>query len=399
MQFTAIAVAGTGPAGLATALALLDAGLEVAIFGPRPFADTARPDTRTAALLAPSIAFLESLGVWGACAPHAAPLKRLVISDQTGRLLRAPDVSFSAAEIGAEAFGYNIPNRALVAALHQAVAARAGVWHETAAVADIRHTGAGVEIETAEGGRFGARLLVGADGRESLSRARAGIEARRWDYGHTAVVCSFTHEAPHNDTCIELHRSAGPLTVVPLPGNCSSLVWVERPDEAARLMDLNDAAFAAELEAKMGAALGAISEVGQRTAFPLSSLAVARFGARRTALVGEAAHVIPPIGAQGLNLGFRDAADLVRILSERRDASGFDPGSEGVLAAYTAARRGDVWTRTLAADLLNRTLISGFMPFDLARSVGLGALTVGGALKRFLMRQGMGPSRTTGARA
>jgi len=382
---TQIVVVGTGPAGLAAALALSDAGYAVICVGP-PFAPT---DTRTTALLQPSIDLLKSLGVWSACRAHAAPLKTLRLIDDTGRLFRAPDAAFRADELSNQPFGYNIPNQALVRTLHAAIAERGGLtFVPSRGVVEITPETDRVRLALDEGGTLTARLVVGADGRNSLCRRRAGIKAQRWDYPQTAIACNFAHTGSHDDTCIELHRTSGPLTAVPLQGNWSSLVWVETPEEASRLNALDDDAFARSLERGLHFALGRVSEVGKRGAFPLSGLQARDFAANRIALVGEAAHVVPPIGAQGLNLGYRDVAALARIVAEAGD----DPGAQPVMRDYNAARRADVTTRTLAADLLNRTLYSGFAPFQLARGAGLYAVNTVGPLRRFLMREGIMPA-------
>jgi 2-octaprenyl-6-methoxyphenol hydroxylase len=374
-----IIVIGAGPAGLAAALAFRRAGLDCVCVGPR--SDPGRPDRRTTALLGASVRLLnERLGVWDTLRTRAAPLRTLRIIDRTGRLLRAPDTVFDAGEIGADAFGYNVPNvdltGALLAALGDGLIASEGVT----AISAIQK---GMRVRLAEGRELRARLAVGADGRNSLCRESSGIGVRTWSYDQAAVVCNFQHSRPHRDACTELHYRAGPFTLVPLPGNASSLVWVEHGLEAKRLA-ADDQAFASEIAARTEGLLGEIGAIEPRASFPLSALIAHRLTADRLALIGEAAHVMPPIGAQGLNLGFRDVADLVECVT-----GGSDPGARGTLAAYEQRRRADVWTRTLAADLLNRTLISGFPPFQLARSAGLAALSLSGPLRRLAMRQGM----------
>lgn len=389
---TEIAVVGAGPAGLAAALSLAQAGFEVICVG-QPFAPT---DTRTTALLQPSIALLDELGVWEDCRAEAAPLNTLRLIDDTGRLFRAPDAAFHAAELGEGPFGYNIPNQALVLALHRAIGERERVtFQPTQAVTDVAPGADSVRIRLTEGGGITARLVVGADGRRSLCRRAAGIKVQTWDYPQTAIACNFAHTRPHDDTCIELHTASGPLTAVPLPGDRSSLVWVETTEEAERLMALDEPGFARELERSLHFALGRVTEVGARGTFPLSGLQARDFAANRIALVGEAAHVVPPIGAQGLNLGYRDVRALTRTVKESSD----DPGGEQVMRGYNLARRGDVMTRTLAADMLNRTLYSGFLPFQLARGAGLYLVNTVGPLRRLLMREGItpaGPGRLSG---
>ena len=372
-------VVGAGPAGLAAALALRQSGRETICLGPTP--DPARPDRRTTALLGGSVRFLESLGLWDELKPQAAPLRALRLIDCTKRLFRAPDTAFDAEEIGEDAFGYNIPNEALVAVLR----ARLGEAHRpTRGVTAVEPSGEGVRLTLPGGEALRARLVVGADGRDSLCRKAAGISARTLTYDQTAIAGNFRHSRPHHDACTELHFAAGPFTVVPLPGDCSSLVWVERPAEAARLMALDERAFAAAIAERLQGVLGDITEIGARAAFPLSGLVAQKLAQGRIALVGEAAHVIPPIGAQGLNLGFRDVADLVRCVD-----GAADPGAPAVLAAYERARRTDVFARTLAADILNRTLISSLVPLQMARGIGLAGLSMLPPLRRIAMRRGM----------
>lgn len=374
-----IAIVGAGPAGLASAIALCQAGRDALCIGPA--APAGAPDRRTTALLGGSVAFLQRLGLWERLKDHAAPLRALRIIDRTGRLLRAPDITFDAGEIGREAFGYNIANATLNAALLDMLGADRRIALPVTAIAAASEA---VRLDLADGQSLAARLVVGADGRSSLCRDSAGIGARRWAYDQTAVVANFSHGRPHGGACTELHFAAGPFTVVPLTGDASSLVWVERPAEAARLAALDDDAFAAAIAGRLEGMLGEVASVSARGSFPLSGLVARRMTATRVALVGEAGHVLPPIGAQGLNLGFRDVADLVRCIG-----ASADPGAPDALAAFESARRADVLTRTFAADMLNRSLISSLMPLQLARGIGLAGLALLPPLRRAAMRQGM----------
>ena len=385
-------VVGAGPAGLAAALCLARLGLRVAILGPR----AGRGDTRTAALFTGSVQLLRNLGAWDACRPHAEPLVAIRIIDDMGGLLRAPEVEFTAAEVGLSAFGYNIPNAALVDALHEQVAAAGGAITlvETETVSSIEIADESVSVQLAGAPPLSVRLVVGADGRNSICRKAAGIDARSWRYDQCALTCSFTHQRPHHGISTEFHRPAGPLTVVPSPGSSSSLVWVERPAIARRLADMDDATFRSALETRLQGLLGPLGALGPRGVFPLSGLTANEAGRNRVALVGEAAHVIPPIGAQGLNLGFRDAAILADCVSDAL-ATGHDIGGAQTLAAYSAARRADVASRAWSIDLLNRSLISGFLPVQLLRGAGLFALKAIAPLRRLAIREGLAPSFVT----
>lgn len=390
-QAVDVAVVGAGPAGLTAALALASKGLECRCFGQKYNPDPARPDTRTTALLQASVRLLQNLGIWKYCAHQATPLESIRIIDATDSALRAPEVTFDCQEIGGEPFGYNIINVDLVAALQSAADTVDNLeCIETAGarIAGINETHA--QIDLAEGNTVQARLVAAADGRNSACRSAAGITTRSWRYEQTAIACNFEHSEPHHNISNEFHHRAGPFTTVPLPGLASSLVWVQRPEDAEHHLQMSERDFCGELERRLHGVLGTVDAVGPRAAFPLSGLTVSRFAQNRTALVGEAAHVIPPIGAQGLNLGFRDAATLAEVVTSQAGSSE-DPGADDVLTAYHEARRTDVLSRTAAVDLLNRSLLTDLLPMQAMRGLGLHALKGIGPLRRFVMRQGVAP--------
>ncbi|MBN8995638.1 MAG: UbiH/UbiF family hydroxylase [Rhizobiales bacterium] len=377
-----IVVVGAGPAGLAGALHLKGLGHDVLLVAP-----AAGPtDERTSALLGGSVQLLERIGAWQAASVESAPLRSLRIADGTKRLFRAPEVIFHADEIGLDAFGHNLPNRALVAAL-EAVAAGTALARLTGSAASLAVSPDRVTLRLAGGEEVVARLVVAADGRNSLVRNQSGITTREWRYDQSALVLNFRHARPHDETSTEFHTEHGPFTIVPLPGERSSLVWVDRPEETTRRLGLDDAALAGEVEARSASILGRVTIDGRRQAFPLSGMTPNRFVAERVALIGEAAHVFPPIGAQGLNLGYRDVTALGEVL-----AGASDPGSAALLAAYERARRGDVFLRTTAVDALNRTLLNGFLPVQAMRGLGLFLLDRVPPLRRAVMRQGVAAS-------
>ena len=386
-----VAVVGTGLAGLASALALAARGVPTTLIGPRRTAEAAARDTRSTALFGPSLDFLAHVGALARLEAPPVPLVGLRLIDATDAIIRAPEVLFEARELGLAEFGVNIENASLLGALTACVDASPGIrWLGVAAAScSIDEGRAAVRLE--DGTVIEVALLVGADGEHSLCRTTAGIATRSWQYPQVAIASRFEHRRPHLGVSTELHRRAGPLTTVPLPGNWSSLVWVDEPAEATRLMARAEPDFAAELETRLGSVLGAVTAVGPRASFPLSGVTASRIGANRVALVGEAAHRLPPIGAQGLNLGLRDAAWLADLVAEAR-ASGRDPGAPDVLDAYERSRRGDVASRTAIVDALNRSLIAGLLPIDMIRGAGLAALKTVGPLRRFFMREGMGPA-------
>jgi 2-octaprenyl-6-methoxyphenol hydroxylase len=381
------AVIGGGPTGLVAALALAHYGVPTALLAQRP----ARIDNRTTALLASSVAALEALGVWEACRAHAAPLRVMRIADDTGRLWRAPEVRFEAAEIGLPAFGWNIENRHLVAAAWDRVAAVPELAHIDVAVRSIEIETSGVTVVPVDGSPFRTELVIAADGRHSICRAAAGIAMVERGMPQTALTYILSHSRPHNDISTEFHTAGGSFTVVPLPGLRSSLVCVVAPAEAEDLARLDDAALDAEIERRCHSILGKVRVEPGHGAFPLVVGTASRFGAGRVALVGEAAHVFPPIGAQGLNLGLRDAVTIAEVVGEAFRCGG-DIGAAEVTAEYERRRRPDIGSRRVAVDLLNRSLLSDFLPVQGLRGLGVYALDRIGPLRRAVMREGIGPS-------
>jgi 2-octaprenyl-6-methoxyphenol hydroxylase len=378
-----VAVVGGGPAGLVCAVALKTAGVDTLLVAP-----AAPPDHRTTALLAGSVAALAALGVWEACRPHAAPLRAIRIVDDTARLIRAPEVLFSAAEIGLDSFGCNVENRHLLAALDARVDALA-IPRISAAALAIEAGDDAVGIVHAAGAAR-VRLAIGADGARSLCRAAAGIATKRRSYPQAALTLNLGHARSHHDTSTEFHAADGPFTLVPLPGRRSSLVCVLRPDDAHRLVALDDGALAEEIEGRAHSLLGAMNVEAGRGVFPLAVETAERIAHGRIALIGEAAHVVPPIGAQGLNLGLRDAVAIAEIVAEARRESR-DVGAAAVLARYATERRADVASRTLAVDLLNRSLLTDFIPAQGLRGLSLYLVDRIGPLRCALMREGVTP--------
>jgi 2-octaprenyl-6-methoxyphenol hydroxylase len=381
------AVIGGGPAGLIAALALAHYGVPVSLVARRP----ARIDNRTTALLASSVAALEALGVWEACREHAAPLRVMSIADDTGRLWRAPEVRFEAAEIGLPAFGWNVENQHLVAALWDRVAATSGLTHVDSAAQSIAIDCAGATIVPGEGASMRTQLVVGADGRHSMCRAAAGIAMEERSYPQVALTYILSHSRPHHEISTEFHTGDGPFTIVPLPGLRSSLVCVVAPAKAEKLAQLSGTALDVEIERRCHSILGKVQVEPGHGVFPLVAATAGRPANGRVALVGEAAHVFPPIGAQGLNLGLRDAVTIAEVAGDAFHGSG-DIGAGGVAAEYTRRRRPDIGSRTLAIDILNRSLLSDFLAVQGLRGLGLYALDRVGPLRRAVMREGIAPS-------
>ncbi|QFR32336.1 UbiH/UbiF family hydroxylase [Ancylobacter sp. TS-1] len=382
-----VAVIGGGASGLVAALALASGGLQVRLAAP-PRA----PDPRTTALMDGSVRALEALGLWERLRPDAAPLRIMRLIDDTGRLLRAPEVEFRSSELGLEGFAWNLENEVLLAALDEAVAADARITRLRAAVRQVEDGPEAVAITLDDGTVFEAALVAAADGRNSPSRRAAGIDMRVREYPQVAVTATLAHGRPHRDVSTEFHTRTGPFTLVPLPGDRSSVVCVVSPDEAEQLGALTPEAFAAAMERKAHSILGRMHLLSPRGSFPLSQRTAAHFARGRIALIGEAAHIIPPIGAQGLNLGIRDAATLAELASDAARA-GADVGGADVTETYERRRRADVASRGFAVDLFNRSLLSDLLPVAGMRGFGIWMLGQSAGLRRAVMREGVGPTR------
>ena len=387
---TDILIAGAGPAGLAAACALGADGYRVTVVDPTPpVTDEDAPDAdlRTTALLQPARTLLERAGAWEAMERGATPLWTMRIVDASGP--RPVTRDFEARDISEAPFGWNFQNWFLRGALLARatelpnVETRFGV-----SVAALLARESGARVTLSDGSRLTAQLVVACDGRESPLRAMAGIGARRVDYGQTAIVFAVAHPEPHGDVSTEIHRSGGPFTLVPLAHrdgrHRSAIVWMDEARIQARRMGLDDDAFAAEANERAGDVLGRLEPVSGRAAWPIASVMAERFTARRLALAAEAAHAMPPIGAQGLNTSLKDVA-LLRDLAAQDE-----PGSDAMLDAYSRARRGDVAFRMAGIDLLNRSSIAGLAPVQALRGLGVAALHDLPPLRRAVMRLGLG---------
>lgn len=385
MKNVEIAVVGAGLAGQITALALARAGRSVALIAPK----TDKVDKRTTALMDQSIRFLNRLGLWSQIEPSAAKLSTMQIIDGTERLLRAPTVAFRSSEIGLSAFGWNMSNETLNHALAEAIAKESNIEVIDASAQEIEIDENEARITLQDGEQISASFLIGADGRQSKVRESAGIRARSWIYPQTAVVLNFSHTRPHGNVSTEFHTPTGPFTQVPLMGDRSSLVWVVTPEQARELSALSLEDISRRVEERMHSMLGTVTVEDNVQTWPLSSMTASRFGKGRVALVGEAGHGFPPIGAQGLNLSLRDIIVLAELVGTL--TGGPIPADSG--SSFDRRRRADVVSRTLSVDLLNRSLLSSFLPMQVARAAGLHILSNVGPLRGLVMREGIEPGR------
>jgi 2-octaprenyl-6-methoxyphenol hydroxylase len=391
---TDILVAGGGIAGLTATARLAAAGLDVICVDPAP-AEAPGTDHRTTAFLAPAVATLERAGAWAAIAPGAAALWTMRLIDAGGRAREVREIAdFEARELMDRPFGWNVPNIAIREALLSRLAELPGARLITGqTVAGMVPRSAEALARLSGGGQIRARLVLAADGRDSALRTGAGIAVRRWHYGQKALVFAVTHPRPHDGVSTEIHRTGGPLTLVPMPDRdgrpCSSVVWMAPGPRAVELYVLGDDALGAELTAETIGLFGPLEVTGPRALWPIIGQIAARLDGQRLALIAEAAHVIPPIGAQGLNMSLADIETLARLTADARAASQ-DIGAPGLLAAYQWRRYPEMAARVAGIDLLNRAAQASWQPLRDLRRAGLRAIHDIQPLRRLAMRLGLG---------
>ena len=392
MEDTDILISGGGVAGLCAAVAFGAAGFRVLAVEPSaPVTTEAAPgaDLRTTAFLQPARDFLDRIGLWDRLAPHATPLQVMRIVDAAA----TPPVTrdFDAGDISDLPFGWNLPNwllrREMLARLDDLpnVDFRAGTGFEGMLT---RTSGARVRLN--DGTRVQARLVIGADGRGSPVRDAAGIPVQTTRYGQKAVTFAVTHRSPHDNVSTEIHRSGGPFTLVPLPDHdgqpCSAVVWMTDGPEAQALASLDEAAFEAAATERSAGLYGPLTLASRRMVWPIISQIAGRLSAERTALVAEAAHVMPPIGAQGLNMSLKDIASLLELASARPEGL----GDAAMLEAYHRARHSDVRLRVTGIDALNRASMAGNPLAQHLRGLGMKALHDIAPIRRQMMALGLG---------
>jgi 2-octaprenyl-6-methoxyphenol hydroxylase len=398
-ETTDILISGGGVAGLGAAAALGSMGFRTLCVDPAPpVTDAADKDAdlRTTAFLQPAIAVLEAAGLWTRLKPFATPLQVMRIVDAGGPGPEARQTrDFDAAEISEAPFGWNLPNwllrREMLARIAELpnVSFRPGVGFARMLVRDTAAL-----VSLTDGSQVSARLVVGADGRASPVRAALGIGARTLRYGQKALAFSVTHDVPHDNVSTEIHRSGGPFTLVPLPDRdgrpASAVVWMERGSEALRLAALPVTEFEAEMSARSAHVLGPLTLVTRRSLWPVISQIADRLSGPRSVLLAEAAHVVPPIGAQGLNLSLADLATLTELVAGHRT----DPGIDFVTDAYHRLRYPEIRARVVGIDLLNRAAMAGAPPLRDLRASLLSALHGTAPIRRTLMRTGLGLRKT-----
>lgn len=396
-----VLVAGAGYIGLAAAVSLKQArpSLAVAVVDAAP-AGVWQKDGRASAIAAAACRMLDQLGVWNEIAPEAQAITEMTVTDsRTTDPVRPVFLTFDGEVAPGEPFAHMVANKDLNGALRRR-AEQLGIGIiEGVAVRAFDTNGAGITVHLADGATLKARLLVAADGVNSKLRDMAGIKTVKWEYGQSGIVCTVAHERPHNGRAEEHFLPAGPFATLPLkPGkdgtNRSSIVWVERSQDAEKLVAGDTLVLEYELEHRFGLKLGEIHIADKPRAWPLGLTIARAFVAPRIALAGDAAHGIHPIAGQGLNLGFKDVAALAEVVVEA-DRLGQDIGALDVLERYQQWRRFDTVQMGITTDVLNRLFSNDFGPLRTLRDVGLGLVERMPRLKGFFIRQASGLSGDT----
>ncbi|KAA2313383.1 2-octaprenyl-6-methoxyphenyl hydroxylase [Pseudooceanicola sediminis] len=386
-------IVGGGLNGPALALAAARAGLSATVIDALPLSDRSQSDFdgRSYSLALASVRLLRALGVWDAVADHAQPMLDIKVSDGHAGQGGAPFfLHFDHAEIEEGPMGHMVEDRHLRRALLDAVADTPLITQISGeAVTAQEITAQFAQVTLASGRALKGRVLIGSDGRNSGTAARAHIQRRGWGYGQTALVCAIAHDKLHHGVAHQFFMPAGPLAILPLKGNLSSIVWSETSANAATIQALTDDEYLEALRPRFGDFLGGISLAGKRFTYPLGLSVCARFSGLRLALVGDAAHGMHPIAGQGLNAGLRDVAALAQVLSEAQ-MRGEDIGALDVLDRYQEWRRFDTATLAMATDLTNRLFSNDNPLLRLGRDLGLGAVGALPKLRRGFIREAAG---------
>ncbi|MGB0630107.1 MAG: UbiH/UbiF/VisC/COQ6 family ubiquinone biosynthesis hydroxylase [Alphaproteobacteria bacterium] len=382
-----IAVVGGGMVGLSLALGLSGVGARVAVIERTSLREMAEAsfDGRGSAIAAGSQRILDGLGLWRPLEDDAEPILEIRVADGASPLF----LHYDHRDVGEGPLGWIVENAHTRQVLARAVADSGLTVFENAALSGARFDAYSATLDLDDGRSVEARLAVAADGRQSTLREMAGIEAVRWSYPQTGIVCAVEHEAPHNGIAHEHFLAAGPFAILPMTRSRSSIVWTEKNELAPGLLALDDDAFAVELKARFGNFLGEIRVGPNRWSYPLSVVHARRYVAPRLALAGDAAHAIHPIAGQGFNLGLRDVAALSEIVVDRLRL-GLDPGDSAALARYESWRKPDNMMMIAATDSLNRLFSNDVAPVRMARDAGLAMVDRVPPLKRLLMRHAMG---------
>lgn len=386
-----VLIVGGGPVGLALAAALVQSarGIRIGLVDRRPL--SVPTDNRASAIAAGVRRVFEALGVWSEVVDEAQPILAMRLTDSGAQDIARPEfLRFEGDLAPGEPFAHMVPNRVSTQALLDAVAEQVSVI-APATIIGFSATEEIARLVLEDGRVLKAALVVAADGAQSTLRHMAGIETIGHDYGQTGLVATIAHELPHGGAAYQHFRPAGTFASLPLTGNRSSLVWVERREDAPRFLAMDAAEQADAIETAMGSTLGAVTLEDKLADYPLRLQIARDFVAQRLALVGDAAHVVHPIAGQGLNLGLKDVAALAEVVVEAIRL-GLDHGAPDVLRRYQAWRRIDTTSMAIATDSINRLFSNDLAPLRALRDFGLGLVDRSGPVKSALIRTAAGVS-------
>ena len=387
-----ILIVGGGLNGSCLALALAQAGFSSVVLDalPTPKRKADAFDGRAYSLALASKNLLAAIDIWPEVEDNAQPILEVKASDGRAGEGAAPYfLHFDHAELEDGPMGYLLEDRFLRRALLAAIEAEPLITHRANVTVTAQDTSAAAQVTLSDGTNLTARFLIGADGRQSGVAERAGIKRSGWDYGQTALVCAIEHERPHNAIAHQFFMPNGPLAILPLPENRSSIVWSETTENAAQITALDDAAYLEALRPAFGDFLGEIKLTGTRFTYPLTLTLAQNYVGPRLALVGDAAHGVHPIAGQGLNLGFRDIGALAEVLTEAK-RRGEDIAAADVLARYQSWRKFDTTALALGMDAVNKLFSNDNPALRFMRDLGMGAVSSMPTLRRRFMREAAG---------
>ncbi|MEP1673460.1 MAG: FAD-dependent monooxygenase [Alteripontixanthobacter sp.] len=387
-------ILGGGLVGMTLALAAAKCGFSSHVV------DRADPDDLTAegfdgrasAISTASWNLFGNIGLTDALEPHASPIASIAVTDamRPGRIDFTPEAHEGS-------LGRMFANRTLRLTLFEAARAQPLIaWHAKAEVTERSRGEHGVAAVLGDGTVLEAALMIGAEGRGSPTREDAGLVVAKWDYRHRAIIAGLAHEKSHENVAWEIFYPEGPFALLPMQDDAegrhrSALVWTVDESDAAGTLKLSDRAFLAEAAKRMGDILGALTEVGPRSSYPLGFHHTARITDRRLALIGDAAHGIHPIAGQGLNLGLRDVGALVQVLADGRRI-GLEPGDAQLLKRYEDWRGLDAFSVALATDGLTRLFGVPGRAASAVRRIGMAGVQRAPLFKSFFMDEARGVS-------
>jgi len=403
-----IIVVGAGLVGAAFALRMArifadntsDKPGKIALLEARPIPSPASPsaivfDPQVVALTEGSRQWLDALDVWQACADRACPYSRMSVRDGEG----TGCIEFDAAEVQRANLGHIVENRLLRASLLGAIAEQDNIdLYCPASVESLRRDGEIITVNLPNDEQLTSSLVVAADGANSPIREQMGFELRTWGYEHTAITATIKTEKAHGFAARQWFTPSGPLAFLPLRSSAEespaeahyvSIVWSQKPDQAERLIALDEAAFCRELAITSEGALGTIESVSERVKFPLSQRHGVDYVQPGIALIGDAAHTIHPLAGQGVNLGFSDTRVLAEELGRALE-QGSDLGGLQTLKRYQRRRKPDNLAMMATMEGFKRLFEREELPVRLLRNIGMSGLNRLLPLKNSLIRQAMG---------